>query len=92
VGGREAAVCRRKVGLVAVEGAVLIAARDVGLLDAAGGAALDAAVAGLGELAAVLLDNAQAGAFTEGAGAGGGIWSEAGHRLQYRRRWSGRAG
>jgi len=57
----------------------------MGLLDPAGGAALNAAVAGLGKLAAVLLDDAQTGSVAERAGIGGDEWGGGCHRLQYRR-------
>jgi len=65
---------------------VLVAAGDVGLLDTTDGAALDLAVAGFGELAAVFLDDAETGAVAEGADVGRGVGGEAWHRLQYRRR------
>ncbi len=67
VRGGKAAVGGWELGLVVIERAMLVAAGDVGLGDAAGGSALDAAVAGLGVLVAVLLDDAQPGAFALGA-------------------------
>jgi hypothetical protein len=73
------------LGLVAVERAVLIAAWDLGLLEATDGAALDLAVARLGELAVVFLDDTEPGAVAEGTDVGRGVGGEAWHRLQYRR-------
>src|SRR5260370_7909194 len=76
-GGREAAGRGRELGVVVVQGGVLGAAGDLGLQYATVRAALNTADAGLGELAAVLFDDAEAGVGADGAG----VW----HRLQYRR-------
>ncbi len=73
MGSGEAAVTPRVTGLVIVERTMLIAAGDLSLLEHSGGAALDLAVAGLGELAAVLLDDAQSGAVAEGADSVGAL-------------------
>ncbi len=60
-GGFDAVVGGFVYGLVAIEGAEFVAAGDAGLLEIAGGAALEAAVAGLGEAMPVgLLDDTEA--------------------------------
>ena len=66
---------------------MLVAAWDLGVLEPTEGAALDLAVARLGELTAFFLDDAEPGAVAEGADVGRGVGGEAWHRLQYRRRW-----
>ena len=58
---------------------MLVAARDLGLLEPTDRAALDLAVARLRELAAVLLDDAEPGAVAEGADVGRGVGGEAWH-------------
>jgi len=56
---------------------MLVAARDLGLLEPTDRAALDLAVARLRELTAVLLDDAEPGAVAEGADVGRGVGDEA---------------
>ncbi len=69
VGLREAGGGSFVEGLVAIEGAELVAAGDTGLFELAGGAALDTAGAGLSEALTVgLFDDAEAGVSADGAG------------------------
>jgi hypothetical protein len=73
-GGGKGGVAAVPGGFEVIEGAVLVAAGDAGLLEEAGGAAGDAAVAGLGDAGAVgARDDAETGVVAEGAGVGHGV-------------------